>query len=156
MHLQTTGFMTSAHAWSNPKTREKQFVLIHTWVTGYPKGLDLATQVKLRGDYPILLKLACQDSPDSDFWREVRARDFALLSLSSKFAGDDWVEADLITAVKNAWQQTQWGLGGSTSARSLSPTPQVTQTSTTIKLTDDERRDYLRAMYSNTGDDGAR
>lgn len=157
MHLQTTGFIASARSRSRePYSRTQKLIWIHTWLTGYSEGLADAKRAMDRGDVPILLKLARQDSPEHEVWRDIQSRGLHLLSVSNRFARKDWVQEDLIRATEKAFLQSQEGLVGLAQNRPLSPTPQVAHPSTTTELTDDERREYLRATYSRTGDDGVR
>ncbi|WP_147283022.1 hypothetical protein [Pseudorhodoferax soli] len=130
--------------------------MILTWKAGYAKALLEAESARGRGDVPVFLKHARQDSPDAETWKLIHTRSIPLLSVSSRFAGEGWTWDELARATQEAWRQSQEGLTGMPQTGQLSPLPRDTQPSTTTVLTDEERREYLRAMYGNPEDDGVR
>lgn len=157
MHFQTTGFITSAHPQLSESTpRVSKIIYIKTWLTGYTEGIAEANRALHRGDIPLLLKLASQDSPEHEVWRKIQSRGIYLLSVSNRFAGNDWRLEHLNSAAQKALVQIEEGLADSMQSRLLSPMPQLDHLSTITELTDDERREYLQAIYGNTRDDGVR
>lgn len=135
-------------------TRQPTAILIPTWRTGYASGIKDAEEAKASGDTPFLLKLVSQDSPNPLEQSYISAQGFEVLSVSNRFR-DGWEANDLSNAFITAWKQSQEGFGSWSSNIPLQVVA-TTQVTTSMGMSDDNKREFLQAIYGNAGDDGVR
>jgi len=159
MHLQySTGFMTSERSRASKQRKPPSGIaLIPTWVLGYDRAAQMAREAAEQGNSPVLLKLASQESPASDLLRKFHEDQWPLLSVSNRFGREGCSRNELVEAVNKA--AAQWRAGWPEPAqRRPSQQAPASQDSTTTRsdLTEDERREFLRAVYGRAGDDGVR
>lgn len=133
-------------------------VALTTWDNGYEWALVAAEWFEQIGIEPLIVKLAGQDSPSDHISRQIHAHGWKLLSVSNRFTDAELRKSQLSAALDKALRQYMEGwpeFARRPVSRTLVPTLPV-GTTTARNLTENEIREFLAALYGNTGDDGVR